>query len=186
MTADEEGSVSHCFRMLKAGDRSAMQALWDHFFPRLLGLARKTLGDCYGGVADVDDAVQSALISFWQRVERGDLDGPRDRDSLWNLLAVITVRKSFKHRERENAQKRGGGKKIVSLTEEVAQIRSQDFDTFCSELLDMLDDQCRRVAIQRLVGYKNKEIAESLGCTERSIERKLHLIRLCWAEEMSS
>jgi DNA-directed RNA polymerase specialized sigma24 family protein len=30
------------------------------------------------------------------------------------------------------------------------------------------------------LGFRNREIADRLGCTERTVERKLDLIRLKW------
>jgi DNA-directed RNA polymerase specialized sigma24 family protein len=30
------------------------------------------------------------------------------------------------------------------------------------------------------MGWTNREIAQRLDCTERKVERKLHLIRLAW------
>ena len=57
-----------------------------------------------------------------------------------------------------------------------------EFDLYCSELLTALDEEPRAIALLRLMGYKNREIADLLDCTERKIERKLALIREAWAE----
>jgi hypothetical protein len=38
-----EGSVSHWISELKAGDPAAAQTLWERFFRRVVGLARKKL-----------------------------------------------------------------------------------------------------------------------------------------------
>jgi len=48
------------------------------------------------------------------------------------------------------------------------------------ELLDQLDSELREFALLRLLGFRNREIADRLGCTERKVERKLNLIRLKW------
>jgi len=43
------------------------------------------------------------------------------------------------------------------------------------------DDLCRQIALLKLEGYTNKEIARELDdCTERTIERKLRRIRARW------
>src|SRR5262245_57745560 len=113
MPADEaSGSVTGLFERLREGDAAAARGLWEHFLPRLLGLARKTLAGRPQQVADADDAVQSAFASFYQRVERRQFPGHLDRDDLWNLLGLITVRKVRKQARREKAQKRGGGRII--------------------------------------------------------------------------
>ena len=43
----------------------------------------------------------------------------------------------------------------------------------------------QQVAICKMEGYTNEEIANQLGVTLRSVERKLNRIRLIWSEEVS-
>src|SRR5262245_64932539 len=106
--ADEAGgSITQCYRRLQQGDAEAAARLWQRFLPRLRGLSRKTLAGRPQRVADADDAVQSAFVSFFQRVEQGQVGADLNRDDLWNLLGVITVRKSQRQVRRETAAKRG-------------------------------------------------------------------------------
>src|SRR5689334_4312344 len=101
MPDEAAGSVTHFFARLRAGDAAAARGLWDRFFPRLLGLARKTLAGLPQRAADADDAVQSAFASFWQRAARGDFGDGLDRNELWKLLGTITLRKSLRQARRE-------------------------------------------------------------------------------------
>jgi DNA-directed RNA polymerase specialized sigma24 family protein len=51
----------------------------------------------------------------------------------------------------------------------------------CQRLLDKLgDDELRRIAISKLEGYTNREIADLLGCALVTVERRLHLTRSIW------
>ena len=51
----------------------------------------------------------------------------------------------------------------------------------CRILLDALDDDSlRQVALCRMEGYNNDEIAEQLGCARRTVARRLELIRKTW------
>jgi DNA-directed RNA polymerase specialized sigma24 family protein len=56
-------------------------------------------------------------------------------------------------------------------------------------LLELLDDpqledlKLRLVALMKMQGYTNVEIAAKLGCALRSVERKLRLIRTQWERE---
>jgi DNA-directed RNA polymerase specialized sigma24 family protein len=53
----------------------------------------------------------------------------------------------------------------------------------CQRLMGLLpDDALRDIARRRLAGYTNAEIAASLGVMERTIERRLALIRDYWAQ----
>ncbi len=187
------GSVTQFFGQLRNGDPAAAGALWERFFPRLVALARRTLAGRPQRVADADDAAQSAFASFCLRVRAGEF-AIGDRDDLWNLLGVITVNKARMQARREAAAKRGGGRVVgeEALTrpdgsplplEEAAVMPPADFDGHCEELLNRLEPELREFAVLRLLGYRNREIAEMHNCTERKVERKLNLIRLRWESE---
>ena len=74
------------FRQLRAGNPAAITYLWDCFRPRLTALAEKTFAGRWQRMADAEDALQSAFISFWQRAERGDFGDEMTRDDLWNKI----------------------------------------------------------------------------------------------------
>ncbi len=185
------GSVTLFFDQLRAGSPGAAEALWARFFPRLVALARRALAGRPQRVADADDAAQSAFASFCLRVKAGEFS-LHDRADLWNLLGVITARKARKQVRREAAEKRGGGRVLsegaltrpdgtpLSLDQAAATRPADDFDLHCAELLDQLDPELREFALLRLLGFRNREIADRFGCTERKVERKLNLIRLKW------
>ena len=186
------GSITGFFDALRAGDAAAVGPLWERFFPRLLALARHTLAGRPQRVADADDAVQSAFATFWQRAARGGFGEHLDRDDLWNLLGVITVRKAQRQVRREGAERRGGGQVVgedrltfadgtpLPLDEAVGRLLAADFDLTSAEMLAGLGDDLRPFAVLRLLGYRNREIADAMDCTERKVERKLNLIRMRW------
>jgi DNA-directed RNA polymerase specialized sigma24 family protein len=198
MSEAAAGSITQVFHRLQSGDAAAAGQLWERFFPRLLGLARRSLAGGLRRAADADDAVQSAFACFFERVRREPFDGVLDRRDLWNLLAAFTVRKSLKQARRERAARRGGGRVLgegdltgpggqpLPLDGLAGRLPCADLDLACEELLQMLDDEERTIALLRLLGYRNREIAERLGCTERKVERKLNLIRLTWQEPASA
>lgn len=161
------------------------------FHPRLAALARKCLQGRPQAAADADDAVQSAFASFCHRVRAGQFKID-DRDDLWNLLGLITKRKARAQVRRELAARRGSGQTIHEgaldglggprrlLDEAAGELASAEFDLHVAELLEQLDPVLREIAVCRLMGFLNREIAVRLDCTERKVERKLQLIRLIW------
>ena len=42
------------------------------------------------------------------------------------------------------------------------------------------DPELRQIALGKLEGWTNREIADRRGCTERTVERKLERIRARW------
>ena len=56
----------------------------------------------------------------------------------------------------------------------------------CRRLLALLgDDVLRSVAVWKMEGYTNEEVAEKLGCVVQTVGRKLRLIRQLWAGEVA-
>ncbi len=189
---ESNGSITMFLNQMMAGDEAAVSTLWQRFLPRLLGLARKTLANRPQRMADVDDAVQSAFASFWKRAADGEFGDQLDRHNMWNLLGVITVRKSLRQLRHERAEKRGGGRVLTegsldrsdgtrgSLDDLAGSYSPTDLDINSTELLQSLTDDLREIAVLRLLGYRNSEIAVQLECSERTIDRKLDQIRGQW------
>lgn len=196
---DLMGSVTEVYLRMCGGDSQAAGDLWRRFYPRLVGLARKTLAHRPQRATDADDAVQSAFISFWRRVDKGELTDLENRDDLWSLLGVITMRKAMQHALKEQRRKRGGGKvrgeadlgdgsgaaslEALSTQSKAPRMSAQEVDMICEEMLLALDEEMRAIAIYKLMGHTTVEIADRLQCTTRKIERKTALIRDIWKAE---
>ena len=78
---------------LAAGDVSAAEQLWQHFFVRLHAYAETRLRNLPPGLGDPDDVAMSVFKSVCRMVEKRALPSVRDPEHLWPLLAVIAARK---------------------------------------------------------------------------------------------
>jgi hypothetical protein len=105
-----EQSVTNWLHAMQAGDREAVRQLWDRYFHRMVGLARRKLGDSPGGPADEEDVALSAFDSFDQGIQKGRITDLRDRDDLWRILVVITVRKALRLVHHEGRQSAAAGR----------------------------------------------------------------------------
>jgi DNA-directed RNA polymerase specialized sigma24 family protein len=197
------GSVTAWIGRLKAGDPEAAQRLWERYFTRLVALARKKLRTARRRAADEEDAALSAFDSFCRGAAHGRFPQLRDRNNLWSLLVVITARKAGDLAQHERRQKRGGGavrgeSALVGPSD--ASARGAGLDQLLDRepspavvaqlheeydrLLNRLENaELRSVAVWKLEGYTNAEIAAKLGCVEGTVERKLRIIRSIWSRE---
>jgi RNA polymerase sigma factor (sigma-70 family) len=183
------GSVTHLFALARDGDVHAFEPLWERFFPRLTGLARKRLSSRPAKDQDAEDAAQAALISFWKQIQSGQYVQDLCRGSLWNLLATITARKVSRQLRKESAQRHGGGRIVNSadlagdlpMEQLLEVLPTQELDAQVSELLNGLPDDLQEITVLRLLGHSTEEIALRLECTQRKIQRKLELVRLHWS-----
>ena len=201
VSASPTPSVSVWLAQLQGGDHAAAQPLWERYFQQLVRLARRKLGDAPRRLADEEDVALSAFNSFCRAAEAGRFPRLDDRDNLWRLLATITERKASDHRKHAFRLKRGAGKvrgesvfgrpdgssnegihaaEDVGPTPEEAALLAEEL----SRLLSQLDDSSLvEVALLKLEGWSNEEIAMRLDRTSRSIERKLQRIRLYWSRD---
>jgi DNA-directed RNA polymerase specialized sigma24 family protein len=191
------GSVSRWLGDLQAGDPSAAQQLWQRYFRRLVGLARLKLRGAPRRAAGEEDVALSALDSFCRNARQGRFPQLLDRDNLWRLLVVITVRKAH-HLARDATRQKRGGEQSASdpagdvneatvleqvLSREPTPDLAAQFAEEYHALLNRLDDaELKTIALLRMEGYSVEEIAKKLGFVARSIKRKLQLIRSIWKE----
>jgi DNA-directed RNA polymerase specialized sigma24 family protein len=192
LTSQAEGSITECIDRLKRGDRGAAERLWSAYVRRLVGLARAKMRAASRRAADEEDVALSAFDSFYRRAERGQFARLEDRDDLWQILVVITERKALGLLRYEGRKSRAHGR-TVSLSQsdgaegEAARdpapspaFAAQVADEY-RRLLNLLgDDSLRSVALWKMEGYTNAEIAARLGCVEATVERKLRSIRRLW------
>jgi DNA-directed RNA polymerase specialized sigma24 family protein len=193
-----EGSVTRWLEQLKGGDADAAQRLWERYFQQLVGLARKKLEGGPRRVADEEDVALSAFDTFCRNAERGRFPRLTDRDSLWGLLVVITGRKAAHLLRDQGRQKRGGanrpepaGGEAPDLQQLLSREPTPEFAAQaaeeCQRLLDLLGDPVlASVALARMEGHTNEEIAARLGFAPRSVRRKLRMIRDLWEKELAS
>lgn len=189
MSTGDEGSITRWIGDLKAGGDSAAQHLWEQYFDRLVHLARSKLRNVRGLSAadDEEDVALSAFDSFCRRAADGRFPRLSDRDDLWRLLVVLTVRKAWRKIEVDRTKKRGGldAGDELGLERAIGREPSPQFAAMVAEeyrrLRDALqDDSLRRVLDLRLEGYTQDEIAARLGCASRTVSRKLNVIRQTW------
>ena len=113
---------------------------------------------------------------------------------------MLTNRKVIDHRRRELAAKRGGGdvcgesaiynghatnEREGGFSQVMHGDPSPEFAALFAEQIEQLfglldDDILCKIALGKMEGFTNEELARDLGLNVRSIERKLRLIRRIW------
>ena len=197
-----QGSVTRLIIDLRSDEPAvrevAARLVWGRYFQELLVLARSHLSARIRCREDEEDILQSMYKSFCIRQRRGDFD-LANRDELWNLLVRITLRKA-----RNTANRHLQGRRDVRREDAEAAVSNSRGDlpgtildqidsdgptpaeaALLNEALErrfqMLNDaDLRQIALWKLEGYTNAEIAAQLDCTVRTVERKLERIRAYW------
>jgi RNA polymerase sigma factor (sigma-70 family) len=199
----DNDSVTVWIRSLSTEEgEEAAQRLWEHYFERLVRLARKRLGPGKRRMSDEEDVVLSAFDSFCRGAAAGRFPRLEDRDDLWKLLVRITCRTAYDHQKRECRDKRGGGAvrgnsafsadlkaegcggiEQVMGHEPTPEFAAQVVEEYEQLLGQLEDDVLREIAVLRLESYSVAEIGQRLGCSLRTVKRRLAIIRQRWEEE---
>jgi DNA-directed RNA polymerase specialized sigma24 family protein len=197
-----QGSVTRLIIDLRSDEpalrEAAARLVWGRYFKELLALARNHLSARIRCREDEEDVLQSMYKSFCARQRRGDFD-LANRDELWNLLVQITLCKARTTAERHqqgkrdvrregaNVADRSGGSPAVPILDQIDSGGPTPAEAaLLNEALErrfqrLGDPGLRQIALWKLEGYTNPEIAHELECTLRTVERKLERIRAYWA-----
>ena len=197
-----DNSIGSWLTGLENGDSRTVNALWREYFPRLVGLARTQMVGLPKRIVDEEDVALSAFKSFCMAAQQGRFPDLRDRDDLWRLLLRMTVRKAVDQRRYHERQRRGGGKvrgesvflqpgnETAGIAEVVGDAPSPELATHLAEELEVrlaqLDPDLRELAVAKMEGYTNSEIADQLSVALSTVERRLRLIRKRWEQSLAA
>jgi DNA-directed RNA polymerase specialized sigma24 family protein len=200
----DDGSVSQWINQLKDGDDGAARNLWQGYFQRLVALARAKLRGVRRRAEDEEDVALVAFDSFCRGVAQGRFPQLNNRDDLWRLLVLITSRKASALAERQGRLKRGGGQvrgdsaldadgsgprqgwDVIAGPELTPEFAAQAAEEYRRLLEQLGDDTLCSIAVWKMEGLTNQEIADRLGCAVPTVERRLRLIRRVWSAEVDA
>ncbi len=190
-------SITRLLDRFQEGDSVAIEQLYERYIDRLQRLGKRKLGAHARRVADEEDLAVSAFHEFIRSARKDRFERLDDRDDLWQILAMIMTRKAIAQLRRYRTLKRGGGlvrgesawhtgaREDLGLSQLPGPVAEPDLaamaqEEFEARLAELPDDRFRQIAIGKLQGQTNREIADELGIALRSVERKLNLIRHRW------
>jgi RNA polymerase sigma factor (sigma-70 family) len=175
-------SVSEWIAGIKAGRAEAAERLWRRYFADLVRLARKKLRSARRSVADEEDVAAIVFQNLWQGAKAGRFPELRNRDNLWPLLVVLTSRRVndlFRYQQRRGCTDALENLDILIATGPTPEYAATMAENM-SRLFSLLDPEQAEIGRRKLEGFENDEIARELGCSLRSVQRKLQIIRRKW------
>ena len=196
----QDGSVTTWIGQLREGEEHALAQLHARYWPWLVNLARQKLKGARLRVADEEDIAQQAFWSFYNSFQAGGAPRLASRHDLLALLTTITACKAINQLKHERGVQKRGGAARETLAESFS---TDDDDTWgldafaaaertpyeeallkdsYQHFIAGLPERLQEFAELHLAGCTNREIAERMGCVERTVERKLALALARWQE----
>jgi len=189
---ESQNSVTHWVKGVKGGDDGAAQRLWQRYYHAMVHLARAKLQGASRRQADESDVVVEAFDSFCRDARRGGFPQTTDRQDFWRLMVMYTARKAVDQMRRQRRKVRGEGRvfgesvfgddgQAPGLDQAIGDEPTPEFAVMMAETvrrcLAALPADHRPVAVMAMEGYTNQEVAERLGSSLSTVERRLRNIR---------
>lgn len=151
---------------LKKDDRSAVDALFAFYYPRLFHFSRSILKI----EEQIDDLLQEVFVKIW--INRHRIDRPET----FNALIFTITRNEVLNLIRSNLRDQSFRDKLYlrSVGEEYNSFNPLEFDEIKSgidRIVDTLPEKRKQIFIlSRTEGLSNKEIAHQLQISEKTVE----------------
>ncbi|HEV2972452.1 MAG TPA: sigma-70 family RNA polymerase sigma factor [Pirellulales bacterium] len=189
---DDRGEVAwnQMIDGLRDGTRTVVREFCDRYGKSLERLAEKHLTGGMRRRVGAEDVVQSACRTFLRRAQIGEFE-LADAQGLWGLLCAITLTKVREQKRYHLRQKRGldrevhpadvspgnGARLFDRADSEPTPAEAAEFADQFTQLVAGLDDEERQLVDLKLQQCTNEEIAERMGCSERTVRRILKRVQ---------
>lgn len=189
------GSVTEWLLQIRHGDEVATNNLVSRYFGRLARYADRKRRSTKT-TDDGEDIALEVLDAVLRRIKQEEYPDLNDRQRLW-LLLMVSVQNRVISRHRKHSRRLNLGIEIQTVTDLMATIcidldeflDDPDLDTEFDEILEFWEksirsfksEETQMVAKLKLTGLSNRQIAERLGMSPRSVDRKVQMILDRWA-----
>ncbi len=193
------GSITAWICQLQSQEEVALARLHQRLWPLLVGRARRQLKHAPIRFANEEDVAQEAFWAFCAKLKAGQVPRLSNRHDLLAFLTHVVACKACNLIEHELGTKKRGAGRVQdeakldtagkgSMARVLEQFEGKEADPLENVLLDdcyqhfvaALGEELRQFAELHLLGSTNKEIATTMDCDERTVARKLALIRAKW------
>jgi RNA polymerase sigma factor (TIGR02999 family) len=174
-------NITLLLQRLRDGEAGARNELFAAAYPELQLLARSRLRE--GGESSVLDATSLVHEAYLRFVQAGELRA-EDRRAFFAYASQVMRSVILNHVRECQAQRRGGGARALTLLTGIADNLAGDEETIVKVhdallVLEQASPRLAEVALMRYFGgFSNREIAETLDITERTVERDWEKARL--------
>ena len=181
-----QGSISLLLSQLHTTRAADAQAeIFRRYYPQLVEHLRTQLSNQVLRGGDEEDLAASAIQAFFTAADQQRLPELEHRGNLWAVMLTIARRKAANQLKRRQSRGHSG---FVEQSPDIADPRGDttvDAGAIVKEMLDALaDDGLHLIAILKLEGFSNQEVADHVDRSVATVERRLKLIRKLWETEV--
>jgi RNA polymerase sigma factor (sigma-70 family) len=181
--SEEEDRWQRWLAGLRRGDREVLHEFWGRYGQLLHDVADRHLAPNLRRRVGPEDVAQSACRTFLRRARDGEFR-LQDSEDLWRLLCAITLTKVREQTRFHLRQKRGlaqevhadaagGGEPSAfgAVAPGPTPAEAAEFADQLQKVIATLDDEEKQILDLKLQDFTHVEVAERLGCSERTVRR---------------
>lgn len=164
-----------------------LNRLFETYLPKLIRLADQRISTRVQAKFGSDDVAATVCRSVFRRFKEGKFRFDDDA-GFWRLLVTITKRKisnkvrHFSTQSRSVADEMSDTAAYILTAPEPGPSEAVAFEESLSIVTESLDPQEREVFLLRMEGREYHEIAELLKVSERTVRRKMEVIKFRMGE----
>lgn len=183
----EDDNLTRMIQGLRSGDPQILQEFWTRYEGPLERIAERNLAAGMRRRFGAEDVVQSVCRTFFRRMQGGEFQ-LSDSEGLWRLLCAITltkVREKVRYHQRarrglQNEVPPPDSDSVAAFVPEAADPRpdeAAEFTDLLETVLASLDAEERQLLEFKLQDFTHEEVAERMGCSERTVRRLLKRVQ---------
>jgi RNA polymerase sigma-70 factor (ECF subfamily) len=175
---------------LRAGDRDCVRRFCDRYGELLHQLAERHLPGPLRRRVGPEDVVQSVCRTFFRRARAGEFHFS-DSANLWALLCALTLTKVQEQIRFHRRKKRDIGREVSPTYDSSSEVtdaaepvydqptpaEAAEFADQFQQVLGSLDEEERSLIDLKLQDCSNLEVADRMGCSERTVRRILKRVQ---------
>ena len=175
MNSEDTFNNEEVFIKFKKGDTQAFELIYKKYFSRMYSLSKKVVGDSY----IAEDITQQIFLILWEKHDSIAIEG-----NLVGYLARSVYNLSLQHLRKNNIHTRHHGKiydEFLSNSKgyfesQLMFIEDDENISLLRKSIQNLPSQCREILeLSKFKEKDNKEIAQYLGISTRTVENQLYI-----------
>jgi len=173
MPAYASYSDQELLSLLREGDATAFRLIYDRYWDKLYVIARKRLNDAL----EAEEVVQDIFCNLWRK--RGYINLVKGFDNYFSIAVKYEVINRMAKMARAADYLKDAASELSELDEGTIQLL--DYNQLQEQLqltIAGLPEKCRLVfTLQQEKGYSQKQIADELDISEKTVEAHLSKAR---------
>jgi len=157
------------FAEMKSGSKESFNYFFDYYYSGLCIYANRYTGD----LSTSEEVVQDVFVRFWEKCQNIQIESSV---RFYLFRAVYNqCMNLLKHKKVERTYLQKNALQVEELSEEQWSLFNEfELRYVLDQAISKLPDRCRDVfKLSRFENLKNKEIAERLGITEKTVENQI-------------